>query len=278
MDSISINEIIYLLTVLAAAAAVAGFMAGLLGVGGGIIMVPALYYAFTVLGFDIVTRMHLSVGTSLAIIIPTSIISTKTHMEHNAVDFKMVKSFGIFIVLGVIAGTFLVVNLNTPTLILFFSIFAFITGLFFIFLREKLVENPKRISDAVKNISGILIGFISVPLGIGGGSLMVPFMRTIGYDIRKSIGTAAATGFLIAVSGTITMVLGGKIINNINTPYSLGYINLLGFIVFVPVTMIMARIGAKAVYKISKKILSKIFGTFLIIVSIRSFIEYLSLN
>jgi|TARA_Y100000389_G_scaffold93252_1_gene89949 uncharacterized membrane protein YfcA len=278
MDSISINEIIYLLTVLAAAAAVAGFMAGLLGVGGGIIMVPALYYAFTVLGFDIVTRMHLSVGTSLAIIIPTSIISTKTHMEHNAVDFKMVKSFGIFIVLGVIAGTFLVVNLNTPTLILFFSIFAFITGLFFIFLREKLVENPKRISDVVKNISGILIGFISVPLGIGGGSLMVPFMRTIGYDIRKSIGTAAATGFLIAVSGTITMVLGGKIINNINTPYSLGYINLLGFIVFVPVTMIMARIGAKAVYKISKKILSKIFGTFLIIVSIRSFIEYLNLN
>ena len=278
MDSISINEIIYLLSVLAAAAAVAGFMAGLLGVGGGIIMVPALYYAFTVLGFDIVTRMHLSVGTSLAIIIPTSIISTKTHMEYDAVDFKMVKSFGIFIVLGVIAGTFLVVNLDTPTLILFFSIFAFITGLFFIFLREQLVENPKRISDAVKNISGILIGFISVPLGIGGGSLMVPFMRTIGYDIRNSIGTAAATGFLIAVSGTITMVLGGKIIDNINTPYSLGYINLLGFIVFVPVTMIMARIGAKAVYKISKKILSKIFGTFLIIVSIRSFIEYLSLN
>ena len=278
MDSISINEVIYLLTVLAAAAAVAGFMAGLLGVGGGIIMVPALYYAFTVLGFDIVTRMHLSVGTSLAIIIPTSIISTKTHMEYDAVDFKMVKSFGIFIVLGVIAGTFLVVNLETPTLILFFSIFAFMTGLFFIFLREQLVENPKRISDAVKNISGILIGFISVPLGIGGGSLMVPFMRTIGYDIRKSIGTAAATGFLIALSGTITMIMGGKIINNINTPYSLGYINLLGFIVFVPVTVIMARIGAKAVYKISKKILSKIFGTFLIIVSIRSFFEYLSLN
>ncbi len=278
MDTISINEIIHLLTVLAAAAAVAGFMAGLLGVGGGIIMVPALYYAFTVLGFDIVTRMHLSVGTSLAIIIPTSIISTKTHMEHDAVDFNMVKSFGIFIVLGVIAGTFLVVNLKTPTLILFFSIFAFMTGLFFIFLREQLVENPKRISDVVKNISGILIGFISVPLGIGGGSLMVPFMRTIGYDIRKSIGTAAATGFLIALSGTITMILGGKIINNINTPYSFGYINLLGFIVFVPVTMIMARIGAKAVYKVSKKILSKIFGTFLIIVSVRSFIEYLNLS
>ena len=278
MDILNLNEIINLLVVLAISAAVAGFMAGLLGVGGGIIMVPALYYAFTVLDFDIATRMHLSVGTSLAIIIPTSIISTKTHMEYDAVDFKMVKSFGIFILIGVFFGTFLAVNLKTAALVLFFSIFAFIVGLFFIFLREKLVENPKKISERIKNFSGILIGFISVPLGIGGGSLMVPFMRTFGYDIRKSIGTAAAVGFLIAVSGTITMITSGKIIDNVNTPFSIGYINLLGFAVFVPVTMIMARIGARAVYKINKKLLSKIFGTFLIIVSIRSFIEYLNKN
>ena len=278
MEIINSSELINLLLVLAAAAAVAGFMAGLLGVGGGIIMVPALYYAFTVLDFDIATRMHLSVGTSLAIIIPTSIISTKTHMEYDAVDFRMVRSFGIFILLGVIAGTFLAVSLKTPALVLFFSIFAFMVGLFFIFVREKLMENPKKISDLVKKISGIIIGFISIPLGIGGGSLMVPFMRTFGYDIRKSIGTAAAVGFLIALSGTITMITGGKIIDNINTPFSIGYINLLGFIVFVPVTMIMARIGAKAVYKIDKKLLSKIFGIFLILVSIRSFFEYLSIN
>jgi len=278
MENLNINEIFYLLSVLAIAAAVAGFMAGLLGVGGGIIMVPALYYAFTVLDFDIVTRMHLAVGTSLAIIIPTSIISTLTHREHDAVDFKMVKSFGIFILIGVFFGTFLAVNLKTPALVLFFSIFAFMVGLFFIFLREKLVDNPKQISNLIKNISGVLIGFISIPLGIGGGSLMVPFMRTFGYDIRKSIGTAAAVGFLIAVAGTITMITGGKIIDNVKTPFSLGYINLLGFIVFVPVTMIMARLGAKAVYKIDKKMLSKIFGIFLILVSIRSFLEYLSIN
>ena len=120
MESLNINEIFYLLTVLAIAAAVAGFMAGLLGVGGGIIMVPALYYAFTVLEFDIVTRMHLAVGTSLAIIIPTSIISTLTHREHDAVDFNMVKSFGIFILIGVFFGTFLAVNLKTPALYYFF--------------------------------------------------------------------------------------------------------------------------------------------------------------
>ena len=129
MENIDINIIINLLTVLAIAAAVAGFMAGLLGVGGGIIMVPALYYAFSVLEFDILTRMHLSVGTSLAIIIPTSIISTRTHMEYKAVDFKMVKTFGLLIIIGVFAGTFLAVNLKTPELVLFFAFFSFGVGL-----------------------------------------------------------------------------------------------------------------------------------------------------
>ena len=278
MEVLNVSEIVNLLIVLSIAASVAGFMAGLLGVGGGIIIVPALYYAFTVLDFDIATRMHISVGTSLAIIIPTSIISAKTHMEHKAVDINLVKSFGIFIVLGVIGGTFLAVNLRTSDFILFFSVMAFIVGLFFIFLRDKFLENPKKIKDSIKNISGVGVGFISVLLGIGGGSLMVPFMRTFGYDIRKSIGTASAIGILIAISGTITMIAGGKIINNVSTPFTLGYINLFGFIVFVPVTMLMARIGAKAVYKIDKKLLSKIFGSFLIIVSIRSFIEYLKIS
>ncbi len=278
MENLNINELVNLLFVLAAAATVAGFMAGLLGVGGGIIMVPALYYAFSVLEFDLVTRMHLSVGTSLAIIIPTSIISTKTHSEYDAVDFKMVKTFGLLIVVGVFAGTFLAVNLKTPALVLFFAFFSFFVGLFFIFLRDKLVENPRQISSLIKNISGVLIGFISVPLGIGGGSLMVPFMRTFGYDIRKSIGTAAAVGFLIALTGTITMIFSGKIIGNVNSPFSFGYVNLLGFLVFVPVTMVMARIGAKAVYKINKKLLSRIFGSFLLLVSIRSFIEYFNIT
>ncbi len=278
MDVLNFGEIVNLLLVLSIAASVAGFMAGLLGVGGGIIIVPALYYAFTVLDFDIETRMHISVGTSLAIIVPTSIISAKTHMEHKAVDINLVKSFGIFIVLGVIAGTFLAVNLRTSDFILFFSIMALIVGFFFIFFRDKFLENPKKIKDSIKNISGIGVGFISVLLGIGGGSLMVPFMRTFGYDIRRSIGTASAIGILIAISGTITMITGGEIINDVSTPFTLGYINLFGFIVFVPVTMLMARIGAKAVYKIDKKLLSKIFGIFLVFVSIRSFIEYLKIS
>ena len=119
-DLLSGSELISLISVLAVAASISGFIAGLLGVGGGIIMVPALYYAFTVMDFDIASRMHLALGTSLAIIIPTSIMSAKTHMKFKAVDFNLIKSFGIFIVLGVILGTVLASNLKTPPLMLFF--------------------------------------------------------------------------------------------------------------------------------------------------------------
>lgn len=129
-DLLSLSELLTLITVLAVAASISGFIAGLLGVGGGIIMVPALYYAFTVMNYDIASRMHLALGTSLAIIIPTSIMSAKTHMKFKAVDFDLIKSFGIFIVLGVMLGTVLASNLKTPPLMLFFSIFAFIVGLF----------------------------------------------------------------------------------------------------------------------------------------------------
>ena len=107
--------------------------------------------------------------------------------------------------------------------------------------------------------------------------LFASLLLRFGTSWPKSFGTYCV-GFLIAVFGTITMITGGKIVENVSTPYSFGYVNLLGFLVFVPVTMIMARVGAKAVYKIDKNILSKIFGIFLIIVSIRSFFEYLSIT
>ena len=206
---LSASELTSLIIVLAVAASVSGFIAGLLGVGGGIIMVPALYYAFTVMDFDIATRMHLSLGTSLAIIIPTSIMSAKTHMKFNAVDFKLIKSFGVFIVLGVILGTVLASNLKTPPLILFFSFFAFLVGIFFIFFREKVGANPRPISQTFKTVIGMGLGFFAVPLGIGGGSLGVPAMRLFGYPIKIAIGTSAAIGFLISIFGASSMSFSG---------------------------------------------------------------------
>lgn len=277
-ESISNSDLITLVTVLAISATVSGFMAGLLGVGGGIIMVPALYFAFETLNFDPSTIMHLSLGTSLAIIIPTSIMSTKTHMQYDAVDFKLIKSFGLFVAGGVLLGTVFASNLETPRLVLIFSAFAFCVGLFFIFFREKLGETPRDIPLKIKSFIGTCIGFISVPLGIGGGSISVPFMRLFGYSIRNAIGTSAALGFVISVVGAITMSFSGSMFDDVNSPLSIGYVNIPGFLVFVPVTMIMAPIGARLVHKIEKKLLSRIFGCFLVVIAIRSFVEYLSLN
>ena len=273
-DLLDISQIISLISVMAVAASISGFMAGLLGVGGGIIMVPALYYAFTVLGYDESTKMHLALGTSLAIIIPTSVMSTKTHMKYEAVDFTLIKSFGLFVAAGVLIGTFLASNLETKKLLLIFSIFSACVGLFFIFFREKLGATPRNIPNSIKSIIGTIIGFVSVPLGIGGGSLSVPFMRLFGYSIRNAIGTSAAIGFLISVVGASSMSLSGNFFDTVTTPLSLGYVNLPGFLVFVPVTMMMAPLGAKVVHKIDKDLLSKIFGFFLLIISARSFYEY----
>jgi uncharacterized membrane protein YfcA len=271
-------QIFNLLIVMMTAASVAGFMAGLLGVGGGLVIVPALYYAFTVLDFEMTIKMHLALGTSLAIIIPTSIMSTRIHMKFNAVDFGLIKSFGIYIVLGVIIGTLLASNLKTANLVFLFSIFAFLIGVFFLFLKSRLEKTERNIPKIYKIIIGNFIGFISVPLGIGGGSLSVPFMRLFGYDMRKAIGTSAAIGILIAISGTISMISSGAIFATINSPLSFGYFNIAGFLVFVPVTMLMAPLGAKVVHKVSRSLITKIFGIYLILISLRGFIEYINIK
>jgi len=274
--TLEINQLITLITVLAIAAAASGFIAGLLGIGGGILMVPALYYAFSVLNFDENIIMHLSLGTSLAIIIPTSIMSAKTHYKFKAVNFDLIKSFGLPVVIGIFIGTFMATNLRTVQLLLMFSTFSFFVGLFFIFIREKMGEKPKSVGAFIKSITGAFMGFMSVPLGIGGGSLGVPFMRLFGYPIKEAIGTSAAIGFIISVFGASSMALSGLIFSDFAAPLSVGYVNIPGFLVFVPVTMTMAPIGARLVHSIDKNLLSKIFGVFLIIVSIRAFIEFLN--
>ena len=276
MITLEINQLITLIIVLAIAAAASGFIAGLLGIGGGILMVPALYYAFSVLNFDENIIMHLSLGTSLAIIIPTSIMSAKTHYKFKAVNFDLIKSFGLPVVIGIFIGTFMATNLRTVQLLLMFSIFSFFVGLFFIFIREKMGEKPKSVGAFIKSITGAFMGFMSVPLGIGGGSLGVPFMRLFGYPIKEAIGTSAAIGFIISVFGASSMAFSGLMFSDIAAPLSVGYVNIPGFLVFVPVTMTMAPIGARLVHSIDKNLLGKIFGIFLIIVSIRAFVEFLN--
>ena len=252
-----------------------GFSAGFFGIGGGLISVPVLFYVFESLGLNKDYIMHLAVGTSFSIIVPTSISSVLTHKKFNAVDFSIVKSFGLFVIIGVILGTFFASTLKTQNLILFFSIVTFFLGIYLIFIKDKKVNTASNFKIHYKAIFGFISGFISAQMGIGGAIMNVPVLKFFGYNINKAIGSAAAIGFLIAITGTIGFLLAGNY-KGIDAPLSIGFVNIGAFVIFVPITIFMARLGAKTVNKIDKKLITKLFGLFNLFVSVRLFFEYLN--
>ena len=253
-----------------------GFVAGLFGIGGGLITVPFLYYIFGSLGIDQSYIMHLAVGTSFAIIIPTSMASVLTHHKFKAVDFSIVKSYGIFVVLGVILGTVFAASLKTKSLVLFFTTIIFILSFYLLLLKEKETNVIIKIKLHLKIILGLLVGFISAPMGIGGAIMNVPILKFFGYSINNAIGSAAAIGFLIAIFGALGFLISGSYLN-INLPLSIGFLNIPAFLIFIPITTFMARVGAKTVHKINKNKITKFFGLFLLIIAIRFLFEYFKL-
>jgi uncharacterized membrane protein YfcA len=253
-----------------------GFVAGLFGIGGGLITVPFLYYIFNSLGIDQQYLMHLAVGTSFAIIIPTSVVSVLTHHKFKAVDFDIVKSYGIYVVFGVIVGTLFAASLKTKSLVLFFSVIIFLLGIYLLLLKEKEKNVIIKIRLHLKIILGFIVGFISAPMGIGGAVMNVPILKFFGYSINKAIGSAAAIGFLIASFGAFGFLITGNYLKT-NLPLSFGFLNIPAFLIFIPITTFMARIGARTVHKIDKNKISKFFGVFLLIVALKFLTEYFKL-
>ena len=253
-----------------------GFVAGLFGIGGGLITVPFLYYIFSSIRIDAKYVMHLAVGTSFSIIIPTSIASVLTHNKYKAVDFNIVKSYGIYVIAGVLLGTIFAASLKTKSLVLFFTIIIFILAIYLLLLKEKENNVVLNIKIFYKIILGLIVGFISAPMGIGGAIMNVPILKFFGYTINKAIGSAAAIGFLIALFGAIGFIISGNFLKT-NLPLSVGFLNLPAFLVFIPITTFMARIGAKTVHKIDKSKISKFFGIFLLVIGSKFLLEYVSL-
>ena len=253
-----------------------GFAAGLFGIGGGLITVPFLFYIFGTLDLDQSYIMHLAVGTSFAIIIPTSIVSVMTHYKYKAVDFDIVKNYGIFVVIGVIFGTIFAATLITKTLVLFFTLVIFFLGLYLLILKEKETNVSIKIKLQFKILLGFIVGFISAPMGVGGAFMNVPMLKFFGYSINRAIGSAAAIGFIIAIFGAVGFLISGSYLK-VNIPLSIGFLNIPAFLIFVPITTFMARIGARTVHTIDKKKISKYFGIFLLIVALKFLFEYFKL-
>ena len=275
IENLDQNQIIFIVTAMATSAVVVGFMAGFFGIGGGLIMVPILFYLFSFVGIEHAFVMHVGIGTSFSIIIPNSIISTMTHMKFKAVDFSIVRTFGVFVAIGVVLGTVFAVSLKTSSLILFFSIMTMIFAIYFLIEKEKINPVPRKINLIYRVICGFLSGFLSAPMGIGGGVFNTPIFKMFGYPINVAIGTSAAIGFLIALIGAIGFAISGTYLN-INVPLSLGFINIPTFLIFIPITTFMAKIGAETVHKFNKGLIGRIFGIYLFIVACKLFYDYFS--
>ena len=275
IESFGTNQILFFLLIMSVTALFAGFFAGFFGIGGGIITVPCLFYIFGAVGIDKSFIMHLAVGTSFAIIVPTAMMSVFTHYKHKAVDFGVVKTYGIFVVIGVVIGTFFAASMNTKSLVLFFSVIMYLLALNLIFLKDK-TKIKLKFTLLQRTVLGFIVGFVSSLIGIGGAIMNVPILKFVGYTINKAIGSAASIGFLIAVFGCLGFLISGIMIKT-DIPLSTGFINIPAFLIFIPITMFMARVGANTVHKVNKSKLQRIFGVFLYIVGTIFLYRYLNL-
>jgi len=252
-----------------------GFFAGLFGIGGGLITVPFLFFIFDTLKIDQTYIMHLAIGTSFSIIIPTAIVSVITHRKHKSVDFEVIKTYGLFVIIGVFCGTILASFLDTKSLLLFFSIVVYILGTYLLNLQDKTNKLKPNFKLLPRIFLGAISGLISSTMGIGGAVMNVPVLRYFGYPINKAIGSSAAIGFIVAFIASIGFLLSGTYLN-VNLPLSIGFINIPAFLIFIPITMFMARVGANAVHKIDKSKIQNLFGIFLYVVGTIFLYRYLS--
>jgi len=274
IEDFGTNQILFLLLIMSVTAVVAGFFAGFFGIGGGIITVPCLFYIFGAVGIDKSFIMHLAVGTSFAIIVPTAIMSVFTHYKHQAVDFGVIKNYGIFVVIGVIIGTFFAASMQTKSLVLFFSIIIYLLALNLIFLKDK-TKIKLKFTLLQRTVFGFIVGFVSSLMGIGGAIMNVPILKFVGYTINRAIGSAASIGFLISVFGFLGFLVSG-ILTKTDIPLSVGFINIPAFLIFIPITVMMAKVGASTVHKMKREIITKLFGFFLIIIASRFLYDYFS--
>lgn len=256
---------------LACLGTVAGFLAGLLGVGGGIVLVPGLYFVFHMLqpdmGFDPAYLMHLSVGTSLAIIVPTGFSSALSHKRKGSVDFMLVRNIGVGVVFGVMLATWIAQGLDATSMkMIFASAILVLAGIMIVNpSRFKLVgAEPKQ---PFTTIAGFVIGGLSALIGIGGATLSVPYMSLHGISMHRAVGTASALGLVIAIPATLGFVFIGYGLDNL-PPFSIGYVNILAWACIIPVSVSVAPFGASVAHKISVKHLKVIFAIFMVLVAL----------
>lgn len=252
----------------------AGVMAGLFGIGGGIVIVPVLELVLGYLGVDAAIRMHVAVATSLATIIPTSLSSARAHHRRKSVDLTIAKRWAGFVLIGALLGAWIAAQIHSRALATVFAVFALLIA-----AKMVLLPASRNLTDEVPRgpliaLIPATIGCFSSMLGIGGGTFSVMTMTMFNVPIHRAVGTAALLGLAISLPGTIGFIVAGW--NDARVPpASLGYVSLIGFTLIAPATVLTAPVGAKIAHSFSERKLSMLFGVFLVVAAIRMFYKAL---
>lgn len=257
-----------LAAVLIATGCVAGVLAGLLGVGGGIIVVPVFYTLLGFLAIDESVRMHVAVGTSLASIVLTSMMSARSHYRRGSVDVNLLKSWGPWILAGSISGTIIAASVSSTALRAVFGVVALLVAAYM-----ALTPAGFRIRDALPKGpigwgSAFSIAGLSAMMGIGGGTLCVPYFNAFGFPVHRAVGTAAAIGLIVALPAAAGFVISGWGLDAL--PYaSAGHVNLLGLVLIAPFASLTAPLGVKLAYWLTPRALKLAFAFFLLVTGLR---------
>ncbi|UJW73777.1 sulfite exporter TauE/SafE family protein [Rhizobium sp. SL42] len=267
-----LSELLMFAALLVLAGGVAGLLAGVFGIGGGAVLVPVFYQVFGWAGIAPEVIMHLAVGTSTALIVPTSIRSFRAHQLRGAVDIDLLKGWIVAVPLGALLATVVAAYASSEMLRLIFAVIGLVLAARMLFLSNRFHLGTELPGEPVLFLTGGVIGLISGLMGIGGGVLNNTFMTLFGRPIHQAVATSSGVGVLISIPALVGYVWAGW--GRADLPvFSTGYVNWVAFALIFPTAMLVTPYGAKLAHQMSKRQLEVGFGLFLIFVSIRFFIS-----
>src|SRR4051812_22856172 len=270
------SELLELAMLLVAVGALAGFLAGVFGIGGGAVLVPVFYECFRIAGVPLEVRMPLCIGTSLAIIIPTSIRSWQAHHRRGAVDLAIIRQWGVPVLIGVILGSIIARYAPERLFKIVFVAVAWSAAARLLFGKESWRLGEDLPTGPLMKLYGFIIGLLSTLMGIGGGLFSNLLMTFHGRTIHQSVATSSALAVLISIPGAIGYVYAGwpaaarfPDVAALQLPFAVGYVSLIGAALVMPMGLVVAPLGVKAAHAMSKRALEKAFGCYLLIVGSR---------
>ena len=282
-NGIDMTELVEVMGLLVLVGAVAGFLAGIFGIGGGAILVPVLYECFRLAGVPLEVRMPLCVGTSLAIIIPTSIRSFRAHHARGAVDMSVIRAWWLTILIGVIAGSAIARSAPERLFKYVFVAVAWSAAFRLIFGRECWKLGDEMPKGLLMKAYGVAVGLLSTLMGIGGGLFSNLLMTFYGRPIHQAVATSSALAVLISIPGALGYIYAGwpaaaryPDVAALQLPFALGYVSLIGALLVMPLSLVTAPLGVRAAHALSKRQLEIAFGCYLFIVGSRFVISLVS--